>query len=69
MAQKKQRLKVESEFRARSTNYEVIAVAIDADDDKYYLIVEHLASRNCIVIDLLYPDESRVRVENIYYGG
>lgn len=59
-----QRIKVGAEHHGKS---EVIRIDIDAGET-YSVVVEHLSSHKCIVIDFVYPDGDRQRHENIYYG-
>jgi hypothetical protein len=66
----KRRLKLGADFHAKSDkDAEVMRIDIDLDDPEgeYMVVVEHLGSCRCIVIDLVYPDGQRSRHENLYY--
>lgn len=63
----KQRLNVGADHHSEFSGSEVVRVDIDAEET-YSIVVEHLASHKCIVVDFVYPDGERIRHENIYYG-
>ena len=61
-----QRLTV-SEHHSTTSPSEVVRVDIDADET-YTIVVQHLGSQKCIVIDMVLPDGDRERYGHIYYG-
>lgn len=58
-----------SEFHAKTNRSEVARVDILNPDGKFLgrVVVQHLATRNCIVVDLAYSDSVLRRIENFYY--
>ena len=68
MKLKRQLLKVGADGHYRSGS-EVIRTDIDlGPHGTYRVVVEHLRSQNCVVIDLVHPDDNRTRVDNLYYS-
>lgn len=54
-----------TEHHSTSNPSEVVRVDIDTSQGKYAVVVQYLGSQNCVTVDVVYPDEERLQVENI----